>query len=69
MIVDDVLKRGLKNVALFADRTGYGEGGLKDVERFLAEKGVKPVHVARFDIGVKSLVEEAKAAKAAGPTC
>ena len=25
MIVDDVLKRGLKNVAMFADRTGYGE--------------------------------------------
>lgn len=66
VIVDDVLKRGLKNVALFADRTGYGEGGLKDVERFLAEKGVKPVYVARFDIGVKSLVDEAKAAKAAG---
>lgn len=66
VIVDDVLKRGLKNAALFADRTVYGEGGLKDAERFLADKGVKPVHMGRFDIGVKSLVEEARAAKAAG---
>jgi branched-chain amino acid transport system substrate-binding protein len=46
VIVDDVVRRGLKSVALFADRTGYGEGGLKDVERFLADKGLKPVYVA-----------------------
>jgi len=32
-IVDDVVRRGYKKVALFADKTGYGEGGVKDVER------------------------------------
>jgi branched-chain amino acid transport system substrate-binding protein len=65
-IVDDVVKRGLTQVALFADKTGYGEGGFKDVERFLAEKGIKAVYTARFDIGVKSLAAEMAAAKAAG---
>ena len=65
-IVDDVAKRGLTKVAVFADKTGYGEGGFKDVERFLAAKNLKPVYVARFDLGVKSLTAEMQAAKAAG---
>ncbi|MEW6706799.1 MAG: ABC transporter substrate-binding protein [Pseudomonadota bacterium] len=66
-LVNEIVgKRGLKKVAVFADKTGYGEGGLKDVEKFLAEKGLKPVYVARFDLGVKSLVDEVEAAKAAG---
>ena len=66
-IVNEIVdKRGLRKVAVFADKTGYGQGGLKDVEKFLADKGLKPVYVASFDLGVKSLAEEAKAAKAAG---
>lgn len=59
-------RRGLKKIALFADRTAYGEGGLTDLKRFLADKGLQPVHVARFDLGVASLVDEVKAAQAAG---
>jgi branched-chain amino acid transport system substrate-binding protein len=66
-LVNEIVdKRGLKKVAIFADKTGYGEGGLKDVEKFLAEKGLKPVYEGRFDLGVKSLVDEVAAAKAAG---
>ena len=66
-LVNEIVdKRGLKKVAVFADKTGYGEGGLKDVEKFLADKGLKPVYEARFDLGVKSLVDEVAAAKAAG---
>jgi branched-chain amino acid transport system substrate-binding protein len=65
-IVDEVVKRGLTKVAVFADKTGYGEGGFKDVERFLAAKSLTPVYVARFDLGVKSLTAEMQAAKAAG---
>lgn len=59
-------RRGLKKIALFADRTAYGEGGLTDLKRFLADKGLQPVHVARFDLGVASLVDEVRAAQAAG---
>lgn len=66
LLVDDVVKRGFTRVAIFADKTGYGEGGLKDVERFLAERNLKPVYSARFDLGVKSLTQQMHEAKAAG---
>jgi branched-chain amino acid transport system substrate-binding protein len=65
-VVEDIVKRGWTKVAVFADTSGYGEAGLKDVEKALDGKGLKPVYVARFALGVKSLDEELKAAKAAG---
>lgn len=66
-LVDEVVhRRGLKKVAIFADSTGYGEGGLNDLKRFLADKGVEPIQVVRFDLGVSSLVAELQAAQAAG---
>ena len=65
-VVEDIVKRGWDKVAIFADTTGYGEAGLKDVEAALAAKQLKPVHVARFALGVKDLGEELKAARAAG---
>lgn len=65
-VVDDIVKRGWDKVAIFADTSGYGEAGLKDVEAALGARKLKPVHVARFALGVKDLSEELKAAKAAG---
>jgi branched-chain amino acid transport system substrate-binding protein len=65
-IVADAIKRGFRKVALFADTTGYGEAGKNDVEKVLAESGLKPVSVQRFAVGVKDLSEEVKAARAAG---
>lgn len=65
-VVDDIVARGWTKVAIFADTTGYGEAGLKDVEAALAAKGLKAVHVARFALGVKDLREELKAARDAG---
>ncbi len=65
-LVDDVVKRGFTRVAVFADTTGYGEGGFEDVEKFLADKQLKPVYSARFDLGVKSLTQQVHEAKAAG---
>jgi branched-chain amino acid transport system substrate-binding protein len=65
-VVEDIVKRGWDKVAVFADTTGYGEAGLKDVEAALAAKNLKAVHVARFALGVKDLSEELKAARAAG---
>jgi branched-chain amino acid transport system substrate-binding protein len=41
LVREVALSRGLKRVALFADRTGYGEGGLADLKRFLAEQGLQ----------------------------
>lgn len=65
-IVADALKRGFRKIALFADTTGYGEAGTKDVEAALAAAGLKPVTVQRFPLGVKDLSEQVKAARAAG---
>lgn len=65
-IVEDVLRRGWKRVAIFADSTGYGEAGLADVEKALAVHGIKPVYVARFQLGVRDLTPQLTAAKAAG---
>jgi len=65
-MVDDIVKRGWDKVALFADKTGYGEGGYNDVVAALAAKNLKPVHVARFDLGVKDLSAELAAARSAG---
>ena len=67
-VVEDIVKRGWTRVAVFADTSGYGEAGLKDVEKALDSKGLKPVYVARFALGVKDLGDELKAAKAAGAT-
>jgi branched-chain amino acid transport system substrate-binding protein len=65
-VVDDLVKRGWTKVAIFADATGYGDAGLKDVEAALAAKGLKPVYVARFSLGVKDLAAPLQAARSAG---
>ncbi len=65
-IVQDLAQRGWERVAVFADTTGYGEAGLKDLEAALATISVKPVYVARFATGVKDLSVELKAARDAG---
>lgn len=65
-VVDDILKRGLNRVAIFADTTSYGEAGMNDVIKALVAKGLKPVHVARFPLGVKDLTAELSAAREAG---
>lgn len=65
-VVDDLVRRGWTKVAIFADTTGYGDAGLKDVEAALAAKQLKPVFVARFALGVKDLSKEMAAAKEAG---
>ncbi|MFC3147808.1 ABC transporter substrate-binding protein [Piscinibacterium candidicorallinum] len=66
LVEEIVERRKLRRVAIFADKTGYGEGGFKDVSAALKERGLDPVYVARFDIGVKSLVSEMEAARDAG---
>lgn len=65
-VVDDLVKRGWNKVAIFADQTGYGEAGLKDVQAALAKQNLQAVYVARFALGVKDLREPLKAARAAG---
>jgi branched-chain amino acid transport system substrate-binding protein len=65
-IVEDILKRGWTKVAVFADTTGYGEAGLKDVVAALAAKKLTAVNITRFPLGVKDLSAEMRVAKEAG---
>lgn len=65
-MVEEMVRDGLNKVAIFADTTGYGEAGLKDVQAALEAKNLKPVYVARFQLGVKDLRNELKAARDAG---
>ncbi len=65
-VVEDITKRGWDKVAIFADTSGYGEAGLKDIEAALKAKNLQAVQVTRFAVGVKDLSEELKAARAAG---
>lgn len=65
-VVDDIVSRGWTRVAILADKTGYGEAGLNDVVQALAGHGLKPVYIGRFDLGVKDLKDEVKAAQEAG---
>lgn len=65
-IVAEVMKRGFKKIALFADTTGYGEAGKNDVEKALAAQSLAPVSIQRFALGVTDLSEQVNQAKAAG---
>ena len=54
-------------MAIFADTTGYGDAGLKGRRGGgFASHSLKPVHVARFPLGVKDLQSELRAARDAG---
>jgi branched-chain amino acid transport system substrate-binding protein len=59
-------RRKLRKVALLADKTGYGDGGVKDVTAELAARNLQPVYVGRFALGVKDLTDEMRAAREAG---
>lgn len=66
LIQEIVDRRKHTKVAILADVTGYGEGGLNDLTEQLAQRKLKPVYVARFPLGVPSLTEQMKAARDAG---
>jgi branched-chain amino acid transport system substrate-binding protein len=66
LISEIVDRRKLRKVALMADTTGYGDGGINDATKELDKRGLKPVYVGRFPLGVTSLTDKLKEAKAAG---
>ncbi len=66
LINEIVDRRKIRKVAVFADTTGYGDGGLKDLSAELGKHGLTPVAVIRFALGVASLTDEMKKARDAG---
>lgn len=65
-LVDDIVKRGYKRVALLVDRTGYGDAGLKDLETAISKAGLPTPTTLRFNVGVKSVAEELKQLRQSG---
>ena len=65
-LVDDIVKRGLKRVALLVDSSGYGDAGLKDLNVALDKAGFPPATTIRFKVGVTSLAEEIKELRQSG---
>ncbi|MCY7305393.1 MAG: ABC transporter substrate-binding protein [Rhodoferax sp.] len=66
LINEIVVRRKIRKVAIFADSTGYGEGGVKDLSAELAKNGLAPVTVTRFPLGVVSLAAEMRKARGEG---
>ncbi len=66
MIVEEVVKRGFKKVAILADSTNYGQLGKADLEKALDTKGMKPVAVEKFNIKDVDMTPQLLKAKEAG---
>ena len=65
-LVADIVRRKLTKVALLVDTSGYGDGGLRDLEAALKAEGLKPHIVLRFKVGVTSLASEMRQLKESG---
>jgi len=65
-LANELSKRGLTKPALLVDKSGYGDAGLADLESALAKANIKPAVVVRFAVGVTSLHDEVKQARASG---
>jgi len=55
-----------KVVGLMAETTGYGQGGLKDMEEIAALQGIKPAAIERFGVGDTDMTSQLSKLKAAG---
>jgi branched-chain amino acid transport system substrate-binding protein len=62
----ELAKRGLGKPALLVDKSGYGDAGLVDLLAALSRLDIRPAIVVRFAVGVKTLADEIKQARAAG---
>lgn len=56
----------VKKIGFFAETTGYGQAGLKDLEEIAALQGIKPVVIEKFDVQDTDMTSQLNKAKAAG---
>lgn len=54
-----------KVIGLMAETTGYGQGGLKDMEEIATLQGIKPAAVERFGVGDTDMTSQLSKMKAA----
>lgn len=65
-LVDDIVRRGYKRIALLVDSSGYGDAGLVDLEAAISKAGLAKPTVLRFKVGTKSVVDELKQLRQSG---
>ncbi len=65
-IVGQVIAGSYTRIAIFADTTSYGQVGRDDLVRALAEHGIKPVSIEKFNIGDTDMTEQLGRARAVG---
>lgn len=66
LVREIVERRKITQIAVLADSTGYGDGGLKDAMQELGERRLQPVYVGRFPTGITTLTQQMQSAKDAG---
>jgi branched-chain amino acid transport system substrate-binding protein len=55
-----------KVIGLMAETTGYGQGGLKDMQEIAELQGIKPAAIERFGVGDTDMTSQLNKMKAAG---
>lgn len=65
-LVAYVVKSGAKKIGLLAETTGYGQGGLKDLEDICKVQGITPVAVDKFAVSDTDMTSQLGKMKAAG---
>lgn len=55
-----------KVIGLMAETTGYGQGGLKDMQEIAQVQGIKPAATERFGVGDTDMTSQLSKMKAAG---
>ncbi len=66
LVAEIVDRRKLSRVAILADTTGYGDGGVADIGLQLKRRGLAPVVVSRFAADAASLRDDMERARAVG---
>ena len=61
-----VAKSGSKKIGLMAETTGYGQGGLKDMEEIVKLHGITPLAIEKFGVADTDMTSQLNKMKAAG---
>jgi branched-chain amino acid transport system substrate-binding protein len=59
-------KRGTKKIGLMAETTGYGQGGLKDMEEIVKLHGITPLAIEKFGVADTDMTSQLNKMKSAG---
>jgi branched-chain amino acid transport system substrate-binding protein len=59
-------KSGSKKIGLMGETTGYGQGGLKDLEEVAKMQGLTPLATEKFGVGDTDMTSQLNKMKAAG---